>query len=73
MTAGYKPTDDDGLSEAWGEADPTPPAQPAVPEDVAHTLICPKCNADRFKGDCKGDRHTCPVRGEAWSQPPEED
>lgn len=50
-----------------------PAPAPAVPEDVARTLICPKCNADRFKGDCKGDPHTCPVRGEAWSQPPKED
>lgn len=37
MTAGYKPTDEDGLAEAWGEADRaalTPSHAPAVPSDV---------------------------------------
>lgn len=52
MTAGYKPTDDDGLSEAWGEADRaalTPSQEPAVPsDDEARRLI------DTLRNDARG-------------------
>jgi hypothetical protein len=41
----------------------------AKPEQA---LICPKCNADRTKEDCKGEKLQCGVMGQAQLAKPEQ-